>query len=99
MLFEQLGDVALASYTSTAGRTRQHAHPGLPLCRLFQPRQLHKLVYTTRQLCRRRGGTCSAGRPKILPKREMEKVVKLFKNYGRQPDRAAGRKKTRRGKT
>jgi ribulose-5-phosphate 4-epimerase/fuculose-1-phosphate aldolase len=41
----------------------------------------------------------SAGKPKILPAREMAKVSELFKSYGRQPDRAAGRKKTRSGKT
>jgi L-fuculose-phosphate aldolase len=33
-----------------------------------------------------------AGRPKTLPAREMDKVVRLFKSYGRQP-KAAGRKK------
>jgi L-fuculose-phosphate aldolase len=41
----------------------------------------------------------SAGKPKILPAREMAKVIKLFKSYGRQPDRAAGRTKTQSAKT
>ncbi|MDH3239244.1 MAG: class II aldolase/adducin family protein [Alphaproteobacteria bacterium] len=40
----------------------------------------------------------SAGRPQILPAREMAKVIGLFKSYGRQPDRAAGRNKRESGK-
>ncbi len=34
----------------------------------------------------------SAGRPKILPAQQMDKVIRLFKSYGRQPDKATGRK-------
>jgi len=35
----------------------------------------------------------AAGKPKILPAKEMAKVIRLFKSYGRQPDRTAGRGK------
>lgn len=34
-----------------------------------------------------------AGTPKILPAREMAKVIRLFKDYGRQPAKGAGRRK------
>ncbi|MCZ6886338.1 MAG: class II aldolase/adducin family protein [Alphaproteobacteria bacterium] len=37
----------------------------------------------------------SAGKPKILPAKEMDKVAGLFKSYGRQPDKAAGRSKSK----
>lgn len=33
----------------------------------------------------------SAGKPRILPPREMTKVIALFKDYGRQPGKGAGR--------
>ena len=35
----------------------------------------------------------SAGKPKLLPAKEMDKVVGLFESYGRQPDEGAGRSK------
>jgi L-fuculose-phosphate aldolase len=37
----------------------------------------------------------SAGKPRILPASEMDKVLGLFKSYGRQPDKGAGRTKSK----
>ena len=35
----------------------------------------------------------AAGKPKILPAKEMAKLIQLFKSYGRQPEKTTGRGK------
>lgn len=40
----------------------------------------------------------ASGKPRILPAKEMAKVIRLFTSYGRQPEKTAGRRKTERRK-